>query len=92
MIELTQLNGKVFTLNSDLIETLENIPETKILLTNGKYYLVKEERREVTRRVIAYKHRIFRQDALRHQPAKPAPAEHRQTETGSAALQTHLGV
>lgn len=79
MIELTQLDGKVFTLNSDLIETLENIPETKVLLTNGKYYLVKEDRREVTRRVIAYKHRIFRQDALRHQPAKQGPVG---TQTG----------
>lgn len=70
MIELTQLDGKPFTLNSDLIETLVNIPETKILLTDGKYYLVREDRKEITRRIIVYKRRLFRHEAARQQPAE----------------------
>lgn len=68
MIELTQLDGNPFILNSDLIETLENIPETKVLLTNGKYYIVSEDRKEIVRRVVAYKRQIFRQEALMQQP------------------------
>lgn len=70
MIELTQLDGNPFILNSDLIETLENIPETKVLLTNGKYYIVSEDRKEIVRRVVAYKRRIFRQEALMQQPSE----------------------
>jgi flagellar protein FlbD len=69
MIELTQLNGKTFTLNSDLIETLENIPETKVLLTNGQYYIVRESRAEIVRRIIGYKRRIFRNESARQRPA-----------------------
>ena len=47
MIELTQLNGTSFVLNCNLIETVENIPETKISLTNGKYFLVAELNNEI---------------------------------------------
>ncbi len=60
MIELTQLNGNLFTLNSDLIETIENIPETKVLLTNGKYFLVCEKRDEIVRKVVSFRRRIYR--------------------------------
>lgn len=60
MIELTQLNGHPFTLNSDMIETIENIPETKVLLTNGKYFLVKETRNEVADKVVTFRRRIYR--------------------------------
>ncbi len=60
MIELTQLNGTLFTLNSDLIETIENIPETKVLLTNGKYFLVCEKREEIVRKVVDYRRRIYK--------------------------------
>ena len=74
MIELTQLSGKKFTLNCDLIETMENIPETKVLLTNGQYYIVRESREEITRRVVAYKRRIFRNEPVRRKPEAPHPA------------------
>lgn len=63
MIELTQLDGTPFTLNNDLIEIVVNIPETKILLTNGKYYLVQENPSEITRRVIDYERLVFRHEA-----------------------------
>ena len=69
MIELTQLNGSPFTLNSDLIETIENIPETKVLLTNGKYFLVCENREEIVQKVVDYRRRIYRDlVALREEP------------------------
>ncbi|MDP4109845.1 MAG: flagellar FlbD family protein, partial [Bacillota bacterium] len=39
VIELTYLNGIPFVMNCNLIETIESIPETKVMLTNGKYFL-----------------------------------------------------
>ena len=60
MIRLTQLNGKQFMINDDLIEIIESIPETKITLTTGKYYLVTEGQDEITKKIIDYKHRIFK--------------------------------
>jgi Uncharacterized protein, possibly involved in motility len=60
MIELTSLNGASFMLNSSLIETIENIPETKITLTSGKYYLVSEQREEIVKKIISYNRQIFK--------------------------------
>lgn len=60
MITVTLLNNNSIVINSNLIETVENIPETKITLTTGKYYLVLEPRAEVIDKVIEYKQRIFR--------------------------------
>lgn len=41
MIEVTRLNGKGLTINSDLIEMLEETPDTVITLTTGKKIIVK---------------------------------------------------
>lgn len=43
VIKLTRLNGKTFYLNALLIETIESFPDTTVLLTNGKRYVVKED-------------------------------------------------
>ena len=58
MIELTRLNDKKFTLNSDLIETVEEVPDTSITLTTGKKFMVKETRIQVIDKVIEYKRKI----------------------------------
>lgn len=59
MIELTLLNGTSFILNCNLIETVENIPETKVSLTNGKYFLVSEGKEDIIEKVIAYNRKVF---------------------------------
>lgn len=59
MINLTYLNGISFALNSNLIETIESIPETKVTLTTGKYFLVAEVREEIVQEIIAYNRKIF---------------------------------
>ena len=59
MIELTQLNGTSFVLNCNLIETVENIPETKVSLTDGKYFLVAEQKDEIIEKVVMYNRKIF---------------------------------
>lgn len=61
MIELTNLNGTPFVLNDDLIETIESIPETKIMLTTGKYFLVSEDKAQILQEIIHYKRQIFNQ-------------------------------
>ena len=60
MIELSQLNGITVVVNCDLIETIESIPETKVSLTTGKYFLVAENREEVVNKVVAYRRRILK--------------------------------
>ncbi len=42
MIRVTRLNGEVLYLNVLQIESMESIPETKIKMMNGYYYLVKD--------------------------------------------------
>lgn len=63
MINLTNLNGVSFALNPNLIETIESIPETKITLTTGKYFLVAEDRQDIIQKIIHYNRQIY-QNAL----------------------------
>jgi flagellar protein FlbD len=46
VIKLTRLNGKPFILNAIYIETIESFPDTTIMLTNGRKYVVKETEAE----------------------------------------------
>ncbi len=64
MIELTRLNDRKFTLNSDLIETVEEVPDTSITLTNGKKIMVKESRLEIKKLVMDFKKEIFGQNNM----------------------------
>lgn len=59
MIELTKINEQKFTLNTDIIEFIEETPDTVITLTTGKKIIVKESRQEVTNLVISYKRAIY---------------------------------
>lgn len=59
MIELTKYNDCKFTVNADIIELVEETPDTVITLTTGKKVIVKESRNEVVERVIAYKKAIY---------------------------------
>ena len=58
MIELTRINGKGFLLNCDLIEIVEETPDTVITLTSGKKYVVKQTQEEILELVIAFKNKI----------------------------------
>ena len=56
MIDVTRLNGSGVTVNSDLIETVEETPDTVItLLTTGKKIIVKESRQNVKNLVKLFK-------------------------------------
>lgn len=61
MIKLTRLNNTMLILNSDLIEMIEETPDTVITLTNGHKMVVREAAQEIIRLVVSYK-RLLNQD------------------------------
>ena len=61
MIDITKIDGRGITINAELIETIEEIPETVITLTTGRKLIVKESRQKVKNLVKSYKQDIFRQ-------------------------------
>lgn len=60
MIRLTRLNGGELYVNPDLIEIIEEIPETHLTLSNGNRYLVLEPARIVIERIISLRARVLR--------------------------------
>ncbi len=55
MIDVTKMNGGSITVNADLIETVEETPDTIITLTTGIKIIVKESRQEVKNLVKSYR-------------------------------------
>ena len=62
LIALTRLNGSRFTVNADLIRTIEERPDTIIVLTDGETLIVKERMKDVVARAVEYARmvRVFR--------------------------------
>ncbi len=58
MIEVTRLKGTTVTINAELIEIIEETPDTVITLTSGKKYIVSESAKEIVDLVINYKRKI----------------------------------
>lgn len=58
MIRVTRLNGEGFYVNSDLIEFIEETPDTVLSLTTSKKIVVKEDAAEVIRRIIDFRRKI----------------------------------
>ena len=56
MVELTKYNEQKFLLNCDLIETIEETPDTVITLVNGKKIIVKENRMEIYDQIVNYEY------------------------------------
>lgn len=58
MIMLTKLNNEKIVLNCMEIEMVEIIPESKVVMMNGKFYIVKETAEEIIQKAIEYNGRI----------------------------------
>ena len=58
MIELTKLNDRKIMINSDLIESVEEPPDTVITLVGGKKLIVKENRQQIRNLVILFRREI----------------------------------
>ena len=63
MIKLTRLDKSEFYLNPDLIEIVEETPDTVITLINGNHFLVLEKLRTITDRIISFKAKIIRRSS-----------------------------
>ena len=68
MIQLTKINGELIVINGDRIECVETIPESKISMDTGRYYLVQESVEEIIQKTIEYHARIkeFERTIRRH--------------------------
>ena len=55
MIEVTKLNDMKLLVNAELIETVEETPDTVISFVTGKKIIVKQSRQEIKNLVILYK-------------------------------------
>lgn len=65
MIKLTKFNSEanrkgVFILNAEIIETIEETPDTVVTLVNGRKLIVDEAMDEVVRRVMAYRRALYK--------------------------------
>ncbi len=66
MIKLTKFNSEAnqkgeFVLNAEIIETIEETPDTVVTLTNGKKFIVDESMDDIVRRVVKYKRALSKQ-------------------------------
>lgn len=59
MIEVTKLNDQKVLINPDLIEFVQETPDTVISFTTGRKIIVKESRQEVKNLVKLYRKDIF---------------------------------
>ena len=58
MIALTRLNGHPVMVNSDLIEQIEETPDTVVTLTSGNRIIVRDSMLEIQQKIVAFKRRI----------------------------------
>jgi len=59
MINLSRLNGEKIMINVDLIELVEETPDTVITLTTGKKILVRESTRYIQEETIRFRKRQY---------------------------------
>ncbi|MDD3140961.1 MAG: flagellar FlbD family protein [Lachnospiraceae bacterium] len=58
MIRLTRLNDQEIVINCVQIECIDIIPESKIIMMNGKFYIVKESVEEIIKKSLEYNAKI----------------------------------
>ena len=59
MIEVTRINGSKVLINPDLIEIVEETPDTVVAFTTGRKLIIKEGRQEIKNLVKSYRKEIF---------------------------------
>ena len=64
MIKVTELKGKEKFINSELIESIEQIPDTLLTLTNKTSLLIRETPEEVVKLIINFKKEIVAQQTI----------------------------
>jgi flagellar protein FlbD len=64
MIKLTGIDNKEFILNADIIERIDEMPQSVITLTNGRKYIVTETADEICKKVLEFRRKILNSDYL----------------------------
>jgi len=59
MIRVSRLNNEIFLVNCDLIEFVEETPNTVISMASGRKVVVTETCEEIKQLIIEYKRQIF---------------------------------
>ena len=59
MIQVSRLNNDAYFLNSDMIEQIEETPNTILTLTSGKRLVVLESATEVIDRIVAFRKSLY---------------------------------
>jgi len=54
MIKLSKLNGETFILNCNQIEVIESIPESKVILMNKEFFIVRKSPDEIIEETMQY--------------------------------------
>ena len=78
MIQLTRLNSQAFALNTDLIERIEETPDTVLTLIDGTRYVVQEPVDDVIDRVVTFRARVVEratEDFAGGTPCDPRPRD-----------------
>ena len=58
MIVLTKRNNERFLINHNQIESIEMIPESKIVMMNRDYFIVKETPEDIVKKIQDYNARV----------------------------------
>lgn len=59
MVEFKKLNGEVILINPFQIEAVEVIPDSKIIMMNGKFHIVIEKKEEIIEKITKYRKEIY---------------------------------
>lgn len=59
MIKVTRINNSVIYVNPDLIEFIEETPDTVISMTTGKKLIVLESVSEIQEQIISFRKEIY---------------------------------
>jgi flagellar protein FlbD len=59
VIALTRLNGHPLMVNCDMIEQIEETPDTVVTLNSGNKLIVRDSMRDVQQKIIEFKRRIY---------------------------------
>jgi flagellar protein FlbD len=64
MIAVTRLDGSSLLLNDDLIESIEQTPDTVLSLVNGHRIMIRDDPAQLMQRVIDFKRVVSQRPSL----------------------------
>lgn len=77
MISVTRLKGQVVAINPDLIECVEENPDTTVRLTSGEKLIVRESLEEIIARVVEYRRYLLSAFAVTPRTSPTSVPNHR---------------